>query len=201
MKKIEKVFLYSILGVIPPLTGFLAGWFFTSQVQTVWKVILVAVCGGLLGIVVDVLFLKRWLHKAYQADLKIWVVILIFFSICVFGFFMGVPVFNLVLAIPAGFFIACRQADQADIGRDQCLFFWTKMITTSVFALICLSSAILALRDPYTAANLEGMFRLNFELTQPMIVGLVLVGGMAVLALNWWLTAKTIQITTSWKEK
>ncbi len=201
MYKLEKVFLFLILGAIPPLIGFLAGWFITSQLLSDWKVILAAGCGGALGLVVDAFFLKRWIQKAFQSDLKIWMSILVFYSICVFGFFMGVPVFNLALAIPAGFYMASRQAHQADVGRDQCLYFWTKIFTTSVFALICLASAILALRDPYTAANLEGMLQLNFAMTQPMIVGLILVGGVVVLAMNWWLTEKTIRVTTTWKKK
>ncbi len=60
-------------------------------------------------------------------------------------------------------------------------------------AFICTSSAFLALRDPTTAANIEGMLCLTFEVTQEMIIALIVVGGAGLLGLHWWLVDKTIQ--------
>jgi len=60
-------------------------------------------------------------------------------------------------------------------------------------AFICVSSAFLALLDPSTAANLEGMLRLNFDVTQVMIIALIVVGGGSLLIMHWWMVKKTIQ--------
>jgi len=195
MNKIETTFLGLILGAIFPLIGFLGGWWGTSQsFSNAW--VLVAALGGLvLGFIVDVLILKKWVAGAFEMDLKLWMGIFFFYSICVFGFFMGVPVFNVALAVPAGLIIGRKLAHQpisADVEKR--LTFRTNLFTTGVMGFICASSAFLALRDPTTAANLEGMLRLTFKLTQGMIITLIIVGGAALLWLHWVLVAKTIRV-------
>jgi hypothetical protein len=196
MSKFEKLFFGLILGAIFPLIGFLAGWWSTSQyLSNVW-VFAIALIGLALGLVVDAFFLKKWLAKALDMALVIWMAVFFFYAICVFGFFMGVPVVNVALALPAGWVIGRKLAHQTvDIEAEKCLSLRTNLYTTGVMAFICVSSAFLALRDPTTAANLEGMLRLNFEVTQGMIITLIIVGGAALLGLHCWLVAKTIQAT------
>ncbi len=123
--------------------------------------------------------------------------IFIFYSVCTFGFFMGVPVPNLGLAVLAGIYIGRRLAHSTPNAEDQKrLTAESAGFTTLVFFFICAASAYFALRDPTTGANLQGMFRLPFVVTPGMVLTLILVGGAAVLALNWWLTVKTIRITS-----
>lgn len=55
-------------------------------------------------------------------------------------------------------------------------------------ALFCVASAVLALASPSTAADIEGMLALPFEVTTPMVVGLIAVGGAALLAAQYWVT-------------
>ena len=194
MNKIEKTFLGLILGGIFPLIGFLGGWWGTSQYfSNNW--VLVAALGGLaLGLIGDGLILKKWVAGAFEMDLKIWMGVFFFYSICVFGFFMGVPVVNVALAIPAGLIIGRKLARHPISSEaEKRLTLGTNFFTTGVMAFICASSAYLALRDPTTAANLEGMLRLPFEVTQGMIVTLIIVGGAALLGLHWVLVAKTIR--------
>ena len=64
--------------------------------------------------------------------------------------------------------------------------------TTGVLAVACTASATLALVDPYTAANLEGMLGLGFEVTRPMIVALIIVGGAVLLGMQWTLTGGVV---------
>ncbi|PKO02372.1 MAG: hypothetical protein CVU43_08055 [Chloroflexi bacterium HGW-Chloroflexi-5] len=193
MCKYEKLFLGIVLGAIFPLIGFLAGWWSTSQLASNAWVFIAALVGLIIGIIVDALILKKWVSKAFEMDLRLWMGILFFYAICVFGFFMGVPVFNLALAIPAGLVIGRKFAHQKSpaVAENRTIL-RTNLFTTGVLAFICASSAFLALRDPTTAANLEGMLRLNFEVTQGMIVALIVVGGAGLLAVHWWLVIKTI---------
>lgn len=194
MNKIEKAFLGTLLGAVFPLVGFLGGWWSTSQVLTNVWVFTVAFVGLALGLVVDGFLLKKWVARAYEMDVRLWMGIFFFYSICVFGFFMGVPVFNVGLAIPAGLVIGWKLAHQpADDKAEKRLTLRANHYTTGVMAFICATSAFLALRDPTTAANLEGMLRLPFEVTQGMIIALIVVGGLALLALHWWLVAKTVR--------
>lgn len=202
MNKLERIFLFGILGFIPPLIGFLAGWWTTSQVFDNWQILLAAMLGLVAGLVVTARFVWGWVAKAYRVSLVIWMLITFFYAVCIFGFFMGVPVFNIALAVPAGFFIAHWMLHQRlGVEQERKVIFNTQCFTTGVLAFICVTSAWLALRDPTTAANLEGMLRLSFNVTTPMIVGLILVGGAGLLAANWWLTSITIRLTTRWQQK
>src|SRR5665648_1281086 len=61
-------------------------------------------------------------------------------------------------------------------------------MTVGWLAFFCVASAALALASPSTAADLEGMLALPFEVTTPMVVGVVVVGGAALLAAQYWVT-------------
>jgi hypothetical protein len=56
--------------------------------------------------------------------------------------------------------------------------------STGVLAAFCAASAWLAVNDRTTAANLEGMFRLGFHVTDGMIWGIILIGGALLLGLQ-----------------
>lgn len=195
MAKIEKIFLVCVLGAVPPITGFLAGWWGTFKFLPVNQVITAAGIGLLLGLVIDCLFLRKWVEQAYQMDLRYWMAIYLFYSIGVFGLFMGVPIFNLFLALPAAFFMSRRLVNMhANTSEFSRFGKGTRLFATVVLAMICLESATIALIDPTTGDNLKGMFGVDFEVTKPMIWGIVLIGGSVLLILQWWFIKKTMQI-------
>jgi hypothetical protein len=196
--KLERLGIGLILGLVAPLVGFLSAWWVAYLLLPEEWVPLGAASGFLFGILMDFLFLKHQINTAHQLGLKLWGAIYLFYSICVFGFFMGVPIFNLGLALPAGFVIGARLASQDTLpARVKTVARQTALFTTVIMFGICLASALLALTDPYTAANLEGMLGLHFQLTQTMIVGIILVGGLMLLILQWYLITITIQKTFS----
>src|SRR5512145_3034430 len=109
--KLEHFGLGLLLGPIAPLIAFLGMWWSTYYASLPEKWIAVGALAGLtLGILTDVVFLKRWIDRAGQFGFKFWVALYLFYSMGVFGFFMGVPVFNVLLAIPAGFVVATKFA-------------------------------------------------------------------------------------------
>lgn len=194
MNKFEKIFYGLLIGSVLPITGFLAGWWSLSQNANNLIIGVAAFSGLGLGLLLDVLFIKKWVANAYRLPPTILMAIYLFYSICIFGFFMGVPVFNVVLALPAGVFIGARLAHlNLNPIEEKKKVHQALTFTLLMMGLICAASAFLALRDPTTAANLEGMLRLRFTVTQPMIVALILVGGSALLLLQWLLGAKAIQ--------
>ena len=202
MKKIENWFVGVLIGILPPLIGFLAGWWGTFRYVSERQVFWAAIAGVVIGLVVDGFFLKKWMEKAWTYRIELWILLFVFYSICVFGFFMGVPVFNMFLAIPAGFFMA-RRIDHSEALKteNRLVVRQTQVLTTLVLAAICATSAFFAWRDPTTGANLEGMFRLQVEVTRSMISGLIIIGGLGLLLINWWLTGKAIDATRKWASK
>lgn len=195
MSRIERWAITIILGSILPLMGLLAGWWGSySFLSTPW-VIIFAAAGMAAGLAVEAFYLKKWTAKAYEIDLKIWAAIYLFYSVCIFGFFMGVPVFNLALAVPAGLFIGRKaSAQRMDAATGQRLISRTRWFTTGVLGLICAASAWFALNSPSTAADLEGMLMLPFEVTLPMIWGLIAVGGALLLVAHWLLFTKCVRV-------
>ena len=154
------------------------------------------VTGFLAGGLVDLLVLKKLLDRAHQLSLAFWMAVLLFYSIGTFGLFMGVPVFNAALAIPAGFVVGVRLAhEMADKGKARTAAFQTCILTTVLLALICAASAFFALTSLSTPSDLEGMLGLGFPVTPAMIWGIILFGGAGLLAVNWVLTRLSVRLT------
>jgi hypothetical protein len=148
-----------------------------------------AVAGLAAGIMLDLLFLRRWMARAQTAPLWTWAAVYLVHSVGAFGFFMGVPVVIPLLALPAGILYGGRLAGRATppdhVSREARR---AASFTTAVLAIACSGSAALALSDPYTAGSLEGMLRLPFHVTPMMILALILIGGAGLLLAQWILT-------------
>ncbi len=194
--KLERSILGLILAPLMPLAFLLAGWWLAYALLPEAWVILGALFGLLLGLLLDFPLLKKWLNDADALGIPFWLVVFVFYSVGLFGFFMGVPVFNLGLALPAGFILGSRLASQhADEMKLRVASRHASGFTTSVLALICVASAVIALADPFTEANLQGMLALPFDVTRGMVIGLIAVGGTALLLLNWFLTLASVRFT------
>jgi hypothetical protein len=196
IRKFEKAILALILGLIAPLIGLFVFWWGSLSLLPEDQIPLASAAGLCLGLIVDAFLLKHWVRAAHHLDDRLWAAIYLFYSVCVFGFSMGVPVLNALLALPAGFVRGGRLVEKG-AGTDQVRreAHRTALFTSLVLALACLASAALALLDPYTAANLEGMFSLDFAVTQGMILALIAVGGLALLVFGWGLTVASVRFS------
>jgi hypothetical protein len=194
--KIQNFIHGLILAPLAPLSLFLGGWWLACFVLPEKWIFAGALLGFALGVLVDIPLLRRWTANTGKLNTFFWMVAFLFYSVGLFGFFMGVPVFNLGLAIPAGFILGSRLvASQADETKLRCATRNAAGFTTGVLALVCTASAFIALVDPYTASGLQGMLGLPFEVTQNMIIGLIVVGGFSLLIFNWLLTSISIHFT------
>lgn len=194
MKTFEKILNAWVLGAIFPIFFFLAGWWTTIDFVPEQKVFVFGLGGFSFGILLDVVFLKGWLKRVYTLNIKALVAAYLFYSVCFFGFFMGVPVFNLLPGVIAGYYWGRRlKRANAAAADDQHSQRQIGMFTAIVMLLVSLSSAYLALNDPYTAANLEGMFKLGFEITKEMLIWLIILGGASLVSLQYVLTKKAAQ--------
>jgi hypothetical protein len=196
MTKIEKVLLGLTIGAIFPIFGLLTGWWGGFALLPEKSIPPAALSGLAAGFVIDFIFLKKWIAGAYAAGLKICMAVYGFFSFGMLGFFMGMPVFNVGLALPAGLYIGGRLARRGAgaeevnrLTRGTCLF------TTSVMAVVCLISATIALAHPYTGSEIEHMLRLPFAVTPLMLAAIIALGGCSLLLLQWSVTAAVIRRT------
>ncbi len=193
MRPVEKLLFCLVLGAIPPISGFVVAGCGTFALLPEGPFLWTTLFGFLIGILVDVVYLRKWVAGAYSFNLKIWMAVHVFYSIGMLGFFMGVPVFHVILAVPAGLFMGGRLARRkADSDESSRMKRKTRLFTTLVLAAVCVASGAIALVDPYTGSFLQRLLGLHFEVTRWMLAGVIVTGGSGLLALNWVFTGKMV---------
>jgi len=188
MSKFDKIFLFAVSAPIAPVLFFLAGWWGSIPFLKENQIWVIAVAGFVVGVIVDGLFLKRWLARAFDWKLR-WVIpIYMFYDLGVFGFFMGVPVVNVLIGIIAGIFLG-RRSSYHELARPAFLKTLRAgaYFTVLVMAAVCFGSAFLALSYP-SVNDIRSMLNLPFAVTRPMVVGIVVVGGGVLLVAQYWIT-------------
>ena len=200
MKMLETMMLTLIVGAVIPISFFLAGWWGSLPYLEEHLIGRVAMGAFGCGVVLELLLFQTIQRTLWQLSQFTYLLIFVFYSVGLFGMFMGVPVPNLLAGTLAGWFIGGKWAYQR-LPREQFKrkVRWVAGMTTGVLTILCAFSAWLAVRDPFTAANLRGMFRLSFTPTSPMIWGVIIVGGIGLLTAQWCVTvwaAKRAFMTT-----
>jgi hypothetical protein len=167
--KLERLAHGLMLAPLAPLAGLLCGWWSAYALLPEAWIPFAAIAGLLAGILADVFLLKKYFDR--RLSLTLWVAVYLFYSMGIFGFVMGVPVFNAALAIPAGFVVGSRlAAEHADPSQVR-------------------------KAEMRTAWFTSGVLGLGFEVTQGMIIGLILIGGAALLAGCWGLSVASVRLT------
>jgi hypothetical protein len=193
MRKIEIAVIGVIFGAVPIIACFLAGWWISIPFIPEKWIPLLAFTGLFIGVGIDSIFLKEWIRTAYSMKPLVWMMMYLFYSVGMFGMFMGVPVFNVGLALPVGFFIggwlAHLNADSTRVARTAR---YTALYTTGVLAFLCIASAGIALASDSTRSDLHGMF--GFPITTAMLIGIIVGGGFFILVLQWWLVSRSITL-------
>jgi hypothetical protein len=194
--RIERFTLDLILAPLAPLALFMGFWWLSYALLPEKWIPYGILLGLLLGILADAFLLKKLVERAYRLGTVFWLAVLLFYSVGTFGLFMGVPIFNAALAIPAGFVVGGKLArEKVDGVRLRRASLRTCILTTALMALVCAASAFFALMSPSTPSDLRGMLGLGFEVTPVMILALILVGGAGLLAINWLLTGLAVRFT------
>jgi hypothetical protein len=195
MKTLDKIFFSVIFGGILPVILFLMGWWSTFRLVPENQIFIYAFAGLFAGIILDFILLKRIWSKLFYMDGTTLILIYIFYSVCCFGFFMGVPVFNSLLGIPAGYY-AARKCTLLRAKREDAekYFKQTAFFTVIVILFISAAAASIALIDPFTAGSIKGILGLNFEITNSMLVFGIIIGGILLICFQYILTKLTAKI-------
>jgi hypothetical protein len=196
--RLEKIVFAVVIAPLAPIAGGLGFWWTSYDLLPEKWIPFLAISGFLLGLMADGFLLKQLLPRTNKLSLGFWAVVFLFYSVGMFGFFMGVPVFNALLAIPAGFVVGARLAsEKAERAQVRKLTQAATWFTTGILFLVCIASAFFALISPSTPHDLQGMLGLGFEVTQTLVNGLIVIGGILLLSFNVALTATSIHLTHS----
>ena len=190
----SKLFFNLLLGAILPVFCFLSFWWISLIFTQVEKTVeILAFTGLCFGLLTDLIVWR--ISKIHVYKLPDWMLLIIyvFYSICVFGFFMGVPVFQIFIGLIAGYYGAKKmqylnspkEIQKVEINK-------ISRFSTVIMAIISICSAFIALMDKHTAANLIGMFHLPINLSLPILGTAILLGGVFLICLQYWLTKKVM---------
>jgi hypothetical protein len=146
------------------------------------------------GIIIDIVFLKKWVSKAYQINNKALAVIYLLCSVVALGMGMGVPIFNFALGIAAGLYSARKMhfigADEERRNQD---FRKTAVFSAMVMVLICCLITLWAIAGQMIGYRFETPF-LSFTFTVPIFSAVVLTGGAVLVLLQYWLTCVSAKL-------
>mgnify|MGYP000963263601 FL=1 len=176
-----------VLGAVAPVVLFLTGWWGTLAVLGDSPAIAPAALGGLVfGLVLDLTLLRPRLDSLFDLGPRALCGLAGFYSVMIYGFFMGFPVCNLLVGIVGGY-VAGRSAALRGLsaGRASRVARITAVVSTSILAALCVATGWMALGEPTIGAQLRGMLGLPFEVTMPMIYATILGGGAALLAAEY----------------
>jgi len=194
MKNIEKRISGLIIGSIFPLSfGLLLVtiWFLFDKSEN--RPLLYLAFGLLIGILIDLKFIKGWINRRY--NLPIWIIISIYlvYNVFVYGFFMGLPVFNAFLGLLAGYYFGNRICfNKVESEKHSKLINQVSLFAGLIMTFVCISSGFLAIYDNGAAGMIQNVLGLSFEVTRSMLWGIVLIGGLTLILAEILLTRITM---------
>jgi len=204
MNKRESVVVSVILGLACPyLTGVICWW--TSATLLLSGVarisdrgIAIAAFGGLaIGLVVDAIWLKRWVANIYTLHLALLASVYLAFSVIAVASFMGLPIGNLLLGTLAGVYIGRRIFHgQADATAAEITICRTSGFTAAITGSEAFAIGLLALRERSIVKALSAFFGVN-EMEIAGSVGLAVIFALVVVLaiVQCWATSTAARLT------
>jgi len=190
----ERLFLMIMIGLVFPILFGLAGWWGSIPFVPEKSIITFALGGFMLGALVDMVFLRYWTRNALRLPL-IWpVLIYLFYSVGMFGFFMGVPAFNVIMGPVGGYYVGMRlrakNSGNDEVERDSRQ---TGYFAALVLAVACAASLVIAWLDPSLEANISRMFSLVNPLSKATILSLSGAAGVGLVVLEYAITRAAVR--------
>lgn len=195
LNKIESVILGLFFGLLPLVfcllvTLVITAILFGTEVFAPW-----VLWSLVLGVIIDVIFLRKWVRRAYLINSKALAVIYLFYSVIALSMGMGIPVLNFALGIAAGVYNA-RKMHLIGAGEERRhqAFKRTAMFCAAAMVMVCCLMALWAAVGGVMGSRFETPI-LSFTFTVPIFFVVVLTGGAALVLLQYWLTRLAAGVT------
>jgi hypothetical protein len=194
MGRTESLLVRVILAILCPVSMFIAMWW-VSAASSIYRWLpisdstigIMALAGLALGLVLDVLFLRRWTAAFYRAGVRPLVLLYLFWSAVAVAFLMGLPVGNLGLGTLAGVYVGRRQRYQQ--ARGQALVKAVRnasLFTAVVTGAEALPIGLLALHEQSVVDTLRALFRLDpSAVAGPLGIALIVLLCLLLMAVQF----------------
>ena len=194
MRTTDKILSWVVLAPMAPIALLLAGWWGSLPALGDSPLVGVFALSGLtVGLALDATALRKRMGSLYSISDRALVLVALFYSVGMYGFFMGFPAFNAAIGVVGGYAVA-RRAAVMGWPRERALSDGRNVAITVTLILgaLCVATALMALNEATMGAQLQGMLGLPFKVTWPMIYAIIGVGGTGLLALQY---AATVLVT------
>jgi hypothetical protein len=188
VRRFDGLLSVAVLGTLAPVSLMLLLWWgslpFTDDPALIYTL---AAAGLVLGLLLDLTLLRRHLKRLYSLSLPVLVVLEVFYDVLVYGFFMGLPVFNVFVGILWSYIVArkLRFSPGENGPKTAGRMIW---FSAAALFLLCVCSAVLALSDSTICSQVKGMLGLPFDVTLGMIWALIVGGGAALLVFQYFIS-------------
>jgi hypothetical protein len=197
MNKTESIAIGLVVGILFPLLVFVLCWWSIAalvmyQVLPLPESVIpsAAFTGLVAGVVLDVLYLRKWIVQFYRIDMWVMALVYLFCSGIAVAFFMGLPLGNIMLGILAGIYVGRRHHHRG--GSKE--LFRSPVKTVSVFTafvtgLEALPIGLLALDEGILTELLEQIAGLEVAvITSPIGSGVIVLLCVVLMAAQFWCT-------------
>ena len=206
MSKLESILIGIALHLLCPLLVIVLFWWSAAAISryqilpiTERAIAISAIAGLGVGIILDILYVRKWIPRFYALDLKLMVLVYLFCSAIAAAFCMGLPAGNVFLGILAGVYIG-RRLHYPDQGRESFLRLTKRacFFTATVTGIWTVAIGFLALEEPIVIQSSAELFGITREiLTSFTGVILVLVLGAVLMLLQYWCTKMAARMSFS----
>lgn len=166
-----------VLGTIAPVSGLLIGWWSCYLLGVTDWVAPAALSGLLLGVAADLTVLRSRLDSLYRLSVPAQVAVAAFYTVMIYGFFMGFPVPVLLVSVGWGYAVA-RAASADDARRVR----WAAPGSALLMLVACVATAWLAFREPWIAGEVRGMLGLSFTPSLDSLAVASVIGGLFLVS-------------------
>lgn len=188
LSKVESLILGIFFGLLPIVFCFLGTMVIASVFSGVEALGPWVLWSLVPAVITDIIFLKKWIKRAYQINNKALAAIYLFYSVVALGLGMGIPILNFALGIMAGIYAARKthfiEADEQSRNQQ---FKRMSVFTAAVMAIMCCLITLLAIAGKMIGYRFETP-GLSFTFTVPIFWMVVVAGGAFLVLLQYGLT-------------
>ncbi len=196
----RKLFTAALFQGPIPLALFLLFWWISDTLVSEVAALGIGVIGLIIG-----LWLNSELvvpYQFYKIKKRYLAIIYLFFSMAFMGFFMGIPVFNILLGVLAGNYLSIRiisnYKEEREINRNMKQ---GSVFTSVTLLLITGIAALLAISD-LDNSILVAQQVLHFPVDKTLFYLLITLGGLLIVLFQYYLTLFTAKTMLQlWKHK
>lgn len=199
----ESIIIGFVVGILCPLLLFVLFWWVSASLSIYGllaipesSIAMVAVVGLVVGIVLDVIYLRKWIPQFYRVNLKVMALVYLGCSAIAVASFMGLPAGNLVLGTLAGIYIGRREY-HAGSRRESALKIVRKasFFPAIVIGVESLAIGLLALNEDWVVEWLAAATRMDSGAIESWFgIGLILVLCAIMMAVQFWCTSTMARI-------